>query len=341
MTITIKHIAEICGVSSSAVSIVLSGKPGHVSKEKRALIKETARKLHYTPNQAAVSLSTKRSNLIGILAPDLNNTHMTTLFITLEKELQNYGYTVACNVLSPELNEGQRLVQRMAGLRVDGLILLQPLLIGENENFKNLCQTLNDTNIPVCCSDTFELSNPGPDVRFDWEKAGYLAVKELIDNGHRVIGCISGQPDYAVSIARLEGYKRALKEAGIAYNPKLIFYGDYSRQSALPALAYLMGQKVTAIFSFNDEMAFAVYQSARQYRISIPADVSIIGCDDVPFSDVLEVPLSTISVPNIEMGRVMATELIAQINNGVQGERKQLLYEPALILRASIAKRTI
>jgi LacI family transcriptional regulator len=192
--------------------------------------------------------------------------------------------------------------------------------------------------VPVMCNDDFGLTCAGANVCFDFNKGGYLATKHLIECGHTRIGCVSGPPNYRVSLARLNGYKAALKDAGLPFNQSLVFQADYTMRGASQALAYLLGQSATAIFSFNDEMAFALYQSARQYEVNIPRDISIIGCDNVPFSDVLEVPLSTIHVPTEEMGKVLAQELIACIKNGGPCERKTIWYEPALILRGSISR---
>ena len=166
-----------------------------------------------------------------------------------------------------------------------------------------------------------------------------MATRHLVECGHTRIGCVSGTAEFSVTAQRLEGYKRALKEADIPFDEKLVFRGDYTLRSGSRALSYLLGQNATAVFSFNDEMAFGLYQSARQYGISIPGDVSIVGFDNVPFSDVLEVPLSTIDVPTEEMGKSMARELVRIIRENDRGERRTIMYEPALILRGSVARR--
>ena len=142
---------------------------------------------------------------------------------------------------------------------------------------------------------------------------------------------------------RITGYQKALADAGIEQDPKLIYEGDYTMDSGSAALSYLMGQRVTAIFAQNDEMAFGVYRSARIYGISIPEELSLIGCDNVPFDDVLEVPLSTISVPAREMGSYIAEQLCNMVEEDQpaspeRDRRRTVYYEPDLYLRGSVGK---
>jgi LacI family transcriptional regulator len=340
MKTTIVDIAKACGVSPATVSLSLSNRPSRVSAETRKKVLEAAQALQYTPNYAAVSLVTKRTRLIGIIISDLRNMHIARQFMAIDEVLQQFGYTLVCHILDNTRGDAKRIVNDLIGTGVEGIIFAQPAFAQEYEGSAPLNDYLNSSGIPVMCNDYFNLTCPGADICFDFRKGAYLATRHLIECGHSRIGSVSGPPEYRVSIARLEGYKNALEEAGLPFEPNLVYKGDYSMRGARQALAYLMGQGATAIFSFNDEMAFAIYQSARQYAVNIPSDISVIGCDDVPFSDVLEVPLSTVHVPTEEMGKFLAGELIACIKNGSKGKRKTIWYEPALILRGSVSKRT-
>ena len=339
MNATIKDIAQVCGVSAATVSLALAGKKGRVSPETAARILETAAKLQYTPNRAAVSLATRRTKLVGVLMSDVRNTHIAELFMALEEVLQNHGYTLICHVLDDKRVDTGRVSSELIGLGVEGILYAQPVFLDPGEDFDHMRDFLNSAGVPIVCNDDVGLTCPGLDVSFDFYRAGYLATRHLLECGHQVIGCVSGPADYRVSEQRLRGYRDALAESGLAFDPRLVFYGDYSTASAEPALSYLLGQKVTAIFSFNDEMAFALYRSAHQYGLSIPQDISVIGCDNVPFCNVLEVPLSTVYVPTVEMGREMAEALIELIEGERGGERTLHKHEPSLILRGSVMRR--
>ena len=339
MKTTIKDIAQACGCSAAAVSLARAGKKGRVSPEMSERILRTAAEMQYTPNRAAVSLATRRTKLIGVLVSDLRNTHIAALFMAMEEVLQRSGYTLICHVLDEQCADIRRIVNELVGLGVEGIIYAQPLLVNPSEDFQSLREFLDKAGIPVVCNDDVGLGCMGKDVLFDFYRAGYLATRHLIECGHGVIGCVSGPAHFKVSVERLRGYRDALEEAGVAYDPNLVYYGDYSTASAEPALSYLLGQKATAIFSFNDEMAFALYQSARQYGLKIPGDISVIGCDNVPFSNVLEVPLSTIHVPTVQMGQEMARVLIDSIEHPCDAGRGVSVYEPVLMLRGSVSKR--
>lgn len=339
MKITIKDIAKECGVSIATVSLALSDKPNRVSQETKTRIIEVVKRLKYTPNRAAVSLVTNRSKLIGVIISDLRNTHISSQFMAIDEELQNHGYTILCHILNENGSDMQKMVNDLVSTGVEGIIFAQPVILTPKKDDVSPGTFLDTAGVPVMCNDDFGLTCPGSDICFNFSKGGYLATKYLIECGHTRIGCLSGPADFHVTKSRLDGYKKALQEAGIPFEEDLIYQGDYSMSSGCKALSYLLGQNATAIFSFNDDMAFGLYQSARNYGVNIPSDISIMGCDNVPFSDVLEVPLSTINVPTEEMGRVLAKELINIIENGGPGERRTIMYEPALILRGSISRR--
>jgi len=339
MNATIKDIALECGVSAATVSLALTGKKGRVSAETTARIMETAARLQYTPNRAAVSLATRRTKLVGVLMSDLRNTHIAELFMAIEEVLQGHGYTLICHVLDDKTVDTGRISSELIGLGVEGILYAQPIFLDPDEGFFRMREFLNSAGVPIICNDDVGLTCAGMDVKFDFYRAGYMATRHLIDCGHQVIGCVSGPANYRVSEQRLRGYRDALEEGGIVYDPKLVFFGDYSTAGAEPALSYLLGQKATAIFSFNDEMAFALYRSAHQYGLSIPQDISVIGCDNVPFCNVLEVPLSTVHVPTVEMGREMAENLISLIEEPSTKGRTEHMHAPALMLRGSVARR--
>ena len=163
-----------------------------------------------------------------------------------------------------------------------------------------------------------------------------MATRHLIECGHKRIGCVAGKQSFHVTMQRLNGYKKALEESGISYDPDLVYFGDYTMESGYEAFSYILGQKVTAIFSMNDEMAFGIYRAARLYGVLIPEDISIIGFDNVPFADVMQVPLTTIGVPVIEMGKKLGEKVVELIDNKEKlKEREEILYTPRLLVRGS------
>lgn len=341
MKTTIKDIARVCKVSTATVSLALSDKPSRVSRETKERILKMAKQMNYWPNQVAVSLATKHSRLIGLIINDLRNTHISLLFMAIDQEVQKKGYSLICHVWDEEDRSGQQIARKLFSANVEGIIWAKPYADYQGEENNPPQEFLDQMGVPVITMDDYSLSCEGMDVCFDYRKGGYLAVKHLLECGHERIGCVTGPPQFKVTKERLEGYRRALEEEAIPFDEKLVYYGDFTMESGRNSLSYLLGQKATAIFSFNDEMAFGIYQSARNYGIRIPDGLSLVGFDNVPFADVMDVPLTTIDVPIEEMGHLIGLEMV----NIIEGEnkegpvnRKSILYEPNLFLRGSTKK---
>lgn len=337
LRITIKDIASHCGVSSATVSLVLSDKPNRISEVTRRKILQAAEEMNYQPNRAAVSLATKRSRIIGLIINDLRNSHIASLFMAIDQVVQKNGYSLACHILNQDdvQRQSRQLASEIFSLNVEAIIWGRPYNDLENRDGFLLGDYLDRVGVPIATMDDYGLSCPGIDVIFDYFQGGYLATKHLIEYGHRRIGCVSGPPHFKVSRQRLEGYRKALLEHGIPYNESLIYFGDYDMESGSRSLSYLLGQKATAIFSFNDQMAFGIYQAARQYNLNIPGDISLIGFDNVPFGNVMEVPLTTIHVPVDAMGRTIGERIVEIVDGQDVNERLHVEYEPTLLVRGS------
>lgn len=335
MKATIKDIARECGVSVSSVSMALSDKPNRISEQTRKKVREAAERMHYQPNMAAVSLVNRKSKMVGIVVNDIRNTHISSLFMAIHKELEKKGYSMICHVLNGEDTSSDELIKLIASENVSALIWAKSLEIDKIEENARLKNDMESLGIPILTMDDYGLTCSGVNVCFDYELGGYLATKHLLDKGHVRIGCLTGDISYQVTQERLCGYKRALEEYRIDFSEELVYHGNYTMEAGYRSLSYLRGQSVTAIFSFNDEMAFGLYQAARNYGIDIPKDISIIGFDNVPFADVMEVPLSTIQVPIVKMGTFMGKEMISLMENEKPAGRKEVLYKPDLLLRGS------
>ncbi|HPO82824.1 MAG TPA: substrate-binding domain-containing protein, partial [bacterium] len=174
-------------------------------------------------------------------------------------------------------------------------------------------------------------------VSTDMEKGGYLATMHLLRLGHSKIAFINGPKHSEVSQRRLEGYKKALKEAGIDYNSDLISFNVPVSESGYKEAIKLLctGEAPTAIFTYNDVMAFGVIKAAKELGIKIPEELSVVGFDDIFFSSFTDPPLTTIKQFKEELGR-MAVELLFKL---MEGERESLLIEPELIIRNTTSRR--
>jgi LacI family transcriptional regulator len=340
MRVTIKDIAKTCGVSVTAVSMALSDKPNRLSETTKQKIRENAQKMHYQPNMAAVSLVNRKSNMVGIVVNDLRNTHISSLYMSIIREIEKNGYSMICHVYEDSQTNVDRLLDQLDSENVSAIIWAKPFETDHIEENRLLSAAFEQMGIPVMTMDPYSFNCPGTDVLFDYEEGGLIATRYLLSNGHRKIGCLTGNMNYMVTEQRLSGYKKALMEYGVEFDEALVYHGDYTMESGYKALSYLMGQEVTAIFSFNDEMSFGIYRAARNYGIAIPEELSVVGFDDVPFADVMEIPLSTVKVPINEMGTYIGIELnrLMQEKNCVGEKRKIKMYKPAFLSRRSVGK---
>ena len=349
MRTTMKDIARECKVSVATVSIALSGsaKKGRISESKLEEIRQTARQLNYFPNSSASNLARGRSQTVGVVINDIRNSHIAELDMAISEVLQERGYSVVNHIFNDK-DEGklEELVRRIASENVCALVWAKSMEPAKTEENRLLYETVDSLGIPVITMDGYEFKSDGLNICFDYERAGYEATSYLVNCGHRRIGCIAGIEGYRVTQERLAGYRRALEEAGIPWEEKLVAGGDYTLDSGSQVLSYLLGQHVTAIFAMNDEMAFGIYRSARSYGIHIPEDLSVIGCDNVPFDEVLEVPLTTVGVPAGEMGRFVGEQLCLAVEKrpeemrNADGKRRTIYYQPDLYVRGSVRKLT-
>lgn len=334
MKATIKDVARASGYSVATVSMALSDKPSRVSEETKRKIREIAKQLDYSPNRIAVSLATKRSKIIGLVIADLHNPHMAMEYMAISSELKKRNYQLVTHVI----NNGEQYslddMKALAGCGIEGIIFSHPDTIEIGEEELKIIEYIKQSGLPVVSRDNKHYEELGSRVCFDYKMGGYMATNHLIEYGHRRIGCLAGTKNLRVTVERLEGYKQALYDAGIELDEKLIYYGDYSIESGSEALSFLLGQKATAIFAFNDEMAFGVYRRARNYGVKIPDDLSIIGFDDVSFDDVLEVPLDSIHVPTAHLGQLVAEKIVNMIEHKDDG-KDDYLFEPSLRVRGS------
>lgn len=334
MRVTIKDIAEKTGLSVSTVSLVLNHKKHRISEETCARVWEAARTLGYRPNQLAVSLVTRRSKTLGLMIPDITNAFFAEIARAAEAQSQQSGYSV---ILCNTNNDPQKdidYIHILTDRGIDGVIYVMAIAGYQSQGAACL-DILRRMETPVIMVDRFLPDEHNMRVLTDNAHGGYLATKHLLALGHRRIGCITG-PMGASSQQRLFGYIRALQEHGIAFDPALTREGDYRTGSGYRLTGELLEKGVSAIFACNDMMAYGVYKRAIQAGRCVPQSLSIVGYDDLPFSEIMEIPLTTVRQPTEEMGAYAAKKLIAQIEGDSAG--CDMTFQPELIVRKSTAQ---
>lgn len=338
MSITIKDIAKMANVSIATVSRVINNKAEGIRQDTRERILSIIKEYEYQPNTIARSMITKKTSTIGLVIPDIRNPFFPELVRGVEDFCKTKKYSVfLCNTDGDQKREKEYL-NLLKEKNVDGIIYTYAY-VGASKRLEDF---IDKSKIPIVLLDRGDVANSFSGVYIDNKKAGYLATEHLIGLSHKKIGCITG-PDFVQnSQDRLTGYMKALVDNGITVNKQWIKLGNYQLEGGYAAAKKLLTeQEVTAIFAFNDLMAFGVYQAAYELGVRIPEELSIVGFDNIKYNQLLTPKLTTIEQPTYEMGKIAADLLFNQIRIGSKVETKTMYLEPKLIVKESTSLAVI
>ena len=338
MKVTIKDIARETGMSVSTVSLALSGKESRLSSETKNKIAEAAKALNYRRNHLALGLVTKKTQVLGVILPDISNEFFAKMAKGIGAEAENNNYKIMLVDTNDTPAKDIAAVDTLIERSVDGILYVYAAA-GQKNNALECIKIFETENIPVVLLDRVPEDININAVLVDQEQGGYMAMKHLLELGHTRIGCITGPIVTGSSRKRLCGCIRALKEYGMSLDPALTVEGDFHTDSGYKHAKALLDNGVTAIFAFNDLIAYGVYRFARDNRLRVPRDLSLIGFDDINFSEIMETPLTTINQPAYEMGIAAVKKMIALLNK--QDYEKHSIFEPQLIIRKSTTERQL
>ena len=330
---TITDIASHANVSKSTVSRVLNGTTP-VHEDKRKAVEVAMKEMNFEPNVFARGLASGQSLTIGVVTQNIGSPIYDSI-------AQGVLFSLSKSRYSPVFADGQwqpdietKAVETLMGRKVDGLIL-----IGSCLPRQELDQLKDTLPVMLVAEHIEDESWNGHCLYIDNETGGYDATKHLLELGHRNIAHITGIKDQQDSIRRLNGYLRALAEAGVEVDEDLICEGQFDGNSGVMAIETLLlrGKSFSAIFSSNDMMAFGARLALYRRGIRVPEDVSIIGFDDRAEAAFTTPPLTTIRQPAREMG-VAAADALVKLISGQEYEFPALPTE--IVVRESTRVRT-
>ena len=336
MSIGLKEIAAMSGVSQTTVSLVLRNRPVRCSREKVSLIKKIASDYNYKPNFAAVSLATNKSKIIGVLVPDIENMFFSRLVKILGDKISQAGYMMLLFDTNNNIENEKKYIEYLSNRNADGMILAL-LFDGSEKKKDELVQAVNKVEVPHVVIDTTSPLLLCPKVEVDHYLGACLAMEYLIGKGHKKIACITGPSGNHSTEDRLKAYKDVLEKHGIAYHKKYVFVGDNTFDSGKNLAEKVFESDVSAVFCFNDMMAYGVLNAAREKQINIPEDLSVIGFDDVEFF-AQGASLTTIRQPIEGIAEFAFENLFGFIEQGKErdGYNISKKIEPLLIERNSV-----
>lgn len=338
--ITIREVAAAAGVAVKTVSRVLNDEP-NVTPPVRERVMKAVEDLGYVPSMAARRMGGRRSYLLisfNDRANTINNWRSGRGNDWLDQML--YGAVLACEargyrmmfeLIDPASDQWERQVSAvLSALQPDGVILTPPH--SESLAMKELLQR---RRVPFACLGG-RGEGMGAGVRMDDHAAAAEATRHLIHTGRRRIGFIGGDPRFAVSAARRQGYETALEEAGRTAEAALRTEGDFTFESGVAAAERLLGlaEPPDAILASNDEMALAVLHVAHRRGLSAPGDLAVISFDDTPGVRLSVPPLTAIRQPIAAMAE-RASGLLIDMARGETPPPEDHLIPYELVLRAS------
>lgn len=301
-------VARHAGVSPSTVSRILNG-TARVSDDKRKAVMAAIDKMNFAPNPMAQALKKGRSMTIGIVVQDIASPFFDETLRGVEDCLRGTGY--ASVIVSGHWNadEESDRIRLLLARKVDGIILLS-CRIGADSILQFAGQR------PIVATGRVLDSPAAHGFKLDNEHGACLAVRHLLDLGHRRIAFVTGPDDNNDAAERLAGYARALAEARIAPDPDLLAQGNFNEAGGLAAIDRLLagGRQFSAVFAANDLSANGVRLGLYRRGIRVPDDVSLVGFDDLPGSAYTTPPLTTVRQPLYGMGQITAATLFKLIN---------------------------
>jgi LacI family transcriptional regulator len=306
--ITILDVARESGVSYGTVSRVINDSP-NVKAETRQRVKEVLDRLGFVGNRNAKNLASGRSNVIGMLIPDLGTGYIGEIIRGIDMEIEPTQYDLMLYTTHRQEAKETGFLKSLLQGGADGLILILP------RSPVNYLENMREQNRPYILIDHQGIDEKGPAVGATNFQGAFDAINYLINLGHSRIAFITGSLDLGCAQDRLAGYRSALNKHQIPFNSDWVIVGDFEQATGYKCATALMSlqERPTAIFSSNDVMAFGVMDAVRDLGYKIPEDISVIGFDDIYQASQTRPALTTVRQPLEQMGAAAAKMLLEMI----------------------------
>ena len=318
-SITIKDIAKICGVGVSTISRAINNHPD-INPATRRMIMDAIRQYNYIPNNSARNLKRTGAKAIAILVKGLDNPFFSGMIRVMESEIKKRKYTMVLEHVDFEVDEADVALELIKEKRLSGIIFLGGLVNHSDEKLRRL-------RVPfVLCTSSPDGSEDSEDAPFyssisvDDEKESYLMTQYLLRLGHRDIAIVAADElDSSIGKRRLDGYRRAMADGGIAVTDDLILYSkkdidDYTYENGYAVTRELIEKKVrfSAIYAISDVMAFGALRALYEAGIKVPEVCSLAGFDGIELGEYCVPSITTVKQPDREMA-LSAIELLFDV----------------------------
>lgn len=324
-TVTLRDVAAASGVSLSTASRALDERGTASRSAAAAHVRKIAEELGYRRNSFASNLRRGETRTLGVLVPRLSDTVMALMFEELERAAADRGYFAMVATSGDDPEDESRAAETLLDRNVDGLILATARLDDE------LPKRLRERGVGHAL--VLRTDGVSPSALGDDEVGGYLAVRHLIDLGHRDIAVVTGPSFTSTGITRLAGARRALTEADIKPPEEWLLAAGYGIENGFAAGETLLrrdGRRPTAVFAANDNLAMGIIAAAHRAQVTVGEELALVGYNDIPLSSRLSTPLSSVRVP---LDQIAGNAIDLIMNPGKEPRIRKSL--PTLIPRES------
>ncbi len=328
MPATLRDVAKLAAVHPGTVSRALNPETRRMVNQETALrVLEAAAQLGYRPNPIARGLKTNRSHTIGVLVPDLTNPLFPPIVRGIQDRLEAAGYTPLIANTDNDPDRERNDFEAMRARQVDGVITATARLD------HGVLDEMAADGLPIVLVNRRLDDGPLSSATADDHEGARLAVKHLIELGHTRIAHLGGPQAVSTGRLRLEGYLDAMADAGLEPGPVLTGNAFTEPEGARLA-GELVDEGATAIVAGTDLMALGVYDVLAERGLRCPDDLSVVGFNDMPFSERFNPPLTTIRIPHYEIGASAADLLLERLQDA-QAPARHIVLAPELVVRSS------
>jgi LacI family transcriptional regulator len=340
MRSTMRDVARLAGVSIPTVSAVINGN-GRVRPALAERVSRAITVLDYHPNQLARNLRMRRTRILAIIMPQIASPFFTEVLRGAEDSTRRGGYSLVIGNSSADPEQETRQLMALIAHQVDGILLA-------TANPSPELQLFERKRIPVVLFDRIPAGYSGPGVSTNNSEAAFEGTQHLIKLGHQRIGIITGDLRISTAAERVEGFRKAMGDAGLPVRSSYVHCGDYRLEGGYQSALALMKlpDPPTAIFSCNYEMTLGLMRALAELRISCPGHLSVVGFDDFvvgadgfSWATLFSPPLTTIAQPAFQIGKAAARRLLSHIEGGGQEEQEKTAETGVVRLKCELRIR--
>lgn len=333
MAITLKELAKLADVSITAVSLVINNKPCRVSEATREKIQQLAMEHGYRVNLNARSLVTKKSMVIGLIIPDIENPFFSSLCKNIEKYARNHAYSTILVNSNDDCEQDVELIKLLISRGVDGLlIVLSNESLDDSEKMNEFLKTIQ---IPFVLVDRYHDAFHCNAVYFNNQQGAFSAITEFVAHNHKKIALIGTKFNRKNGLSRIEGYKFAMEYYGLFFDDTYILDGKYRFDGGYRCAKEILEQNFSAVLISNDTMTLGFMDYTRDHEYHVPEDISVISFDDTLSLRAQHGNMTSIH-QDIEKLSIESVNMLMKHINDKDAAIQQVVLLPELIQRKSV-----